>query len=137
MVNRCQAQLHRSPSETDRAPHTRGLTEENPARSCRDFHYLSFYCSFTQNVWRTLKNSMTHEEKTTEADPAMTQMVELPDRNFKVTLTNMFKDLVERETTRVTTRSRQMKNIKKEPNGNTKNKNIYIMSAKKSLRCPA
>lgn len=51
---------------------------------------------------------MTHEEKTTEVDPAMTQMVELPDRNFKVTLTNMFKDLVERETTCVTTRSRQI-----------------------------
>lgn len=80
---------------------------------------------------------MTHEEKTTEADPAMTQMVELPDRNFKVTLTNVFKDLVERETTCVTTRSRQMKSIKKEPNGNTKNKNIYVMSAIKSLRCPA
>lgn len=52
-----------------------------------------------------------------------TRMVELPDRDFKITLTNVFKDLVETETTCVNIWGRQMRSIKKEPNGNTKNKN--------------
>lgn len=36
------------------------------------------------------------EEQTAEADPEMTQMVELPDRDFKITLMNVLKGLVEK-----------------------------------------
>lgn len=65
------------------APHT-------PARQ-REV-YLSL--SYTECP-RAMKNQDTWEQ-TAEADPERTQMVELPPRDFKITLINALKDLVEK-----------------------------------------
>lgn len=51
-------------------------------------------------------------ERTAEADPEMTHVVELSDRDFKITLINVLEDLVNGETTRVNTQGRGMKSVK-------------------------